>query len=106
MLREFYSQVWILAILSPRRLEIKVERKCVEKRRACQCMGPKKKILRGLRIKKAPMIWKSNMIFVKRWGEILNKCLLDSLLFFIEQVTEAEELISQIEAQQEMNKCI
>lgn len=52
------------------------------------------------------MIGKSNMIFVKRWGEILNKCLLDSLLFFIEQVTEAEELISQIEAQQEMNKCI
>lgn len=47
------------------------------------------------------MIGKSNMIFVKRWGEILNKCLLDSLLFFIEQ-----ELISQIEAQQEMNKCI
>lgn len=52
------------------------------------------------------MIGKSNMTFVKRWREILNKCLLDFLLLIIEQVTEAEELISQIESQQEMNKCI
>lgn len=69
-------------------------------------MHGSKKIPRGLRIKKAPMIGKSNMTFVKRWREILNKCLLDFLLLIIEQVTEAEELISQIESQQEMNKCI
>lgn len=57
-----------------------------------------KKIPRGLRIQKAPAIGKHDENFVKRWGEILNKCSLDLMLLIINQVsTEASTVKAEIE---------
>lgn len=56
-----------------------------------------KKIPRGLRIQKAPTLGKSDENFVKRWGEILNKCSLDLMLLIIDQVsTEAGMVKTEI----------
>ncbi len=56
-----------------------------------------KKIPRGLRIQKAPTIGKSDENFIKRWGEILNKCSLDLMLLIINQVsTEASTVKAEI----------
>lgn len=64
-----------------------------------------KKIPRGLRIQKAPTIGKTNENFVKRWGEILNKCSLDLMLLIIEHVsTEASALKVEIDAQEKLLK--
>lgn len=56
-----------------------------------------KKIPRGLRIHKAPTIGKYDEHFVKRWGEILNKCSLDLMLLIIEHTTtEAQRIKTEL----------
>ncbi len=61
-----------------------------------------KRIPRGQRIQKAPTMRKSNEDFVKRWGEILNKCSFDLMLLIIEHVsTEASELQKEILSQEQ-----
>ena len=62
-----------------------------------------KKIPRGLRIQKAPTIGKEDETFLKKWGEILNKCSLDLMLLIIEQVaTEAKAIKIEIDAQEKL----
>lgn len=61
-----------------------------------------KKIPRGLRIQKAPTIGKHDENFIKRLGEILNKCSLDLMLLIINQVsTEASTVKAEIEKKEE-----
>ena len=67
-------------------------------------------IPRGWLIQKAPIIGKldeldeSDENFIKRWGEILNKCSLDLMLLIIKQVSnEAHELKTEIQAQEEFH---
>lgn len=64
-----------------------------------------KKIPRGLRIQKAPTIGKSDEDFVRRWGEILNKCSLDLILLIVEHVAKEANLIkAEIEGQENQLK--
>lgn len=64
-----------------------------------------KKIPRGLRMQKAPTIGMDDENFVKRWGEILNKCSLDLMLLIIEQCsTEAQQIKAEIQTQETLLK--
>ena len=57
-------------------------------------------IPQGLHIQKAPTLGKDDEQFMKRWGEILNKCSFDLMLLIIEQCTaDTPRLKTEIEEQ-------
>ena len=61
-----------------------------------------KRIPFGLRMTTAPTLGKDDEQFLKRWGEIMNKCSFDLMLLIIEQCTsDAQQLKTEIELQEE-----